>query len=412
MARIHASAALAAVAALGSATVHAFPTGITGRSGNPAASAGGGDTCDGCHSGGTYNYNTGTITGSTSLATSTLATYTLNFTKSAGTTAARAGFNLSATGGTLGDPNTGAASVQKVGAELTHSSPASPDGAGAFSWNFTWTSPSTAGTYKFYFCNNPVNNNGSSTGDGAIRCGSVDITVEPPPPAAPVANDDAYGVEENGSRTVAAPGVLANDTDVNGDALTAVLGTGPVNGDLVFNPDGSFSYTPDTDFIGTDTFTYVANDGDSGDANEAPVTLTVAPNTAPVATTDSYTATRNAQRVVAAPGVLANDTDAEGDDLTVAVVADPANGTVTLNPDGGFTYTPAADFTGTDTFTYQASDGIDNSNVATVTITVAAPSSGGGGGGGGGAPSPLMLALLALAALWRQGIAALRRSPT
>src|SRR5690606_41230992 len=73
---------------------------------------------------------------------------------------------------------------------------------------------------------------------------------------------------------------------------------------------------------------------------------------------------------VPAPGVLANDTDPNGDPLTAQLVDGPANGTLVLNPDGSFTYTPDTGFSGTDSFTYQASDGSALSNVATVTIDV------------------------------------------
>jgi hypothetical protein len=93
-------------------------------------------------------------------------------------------------------------------------------------------------------------------------------------------------------------------------------------------------------------------------------------NDAPVAANDSYTTNENTALTVAAGAILANDTDVDGGALTVSPVSGPANGTVTLNPDGEFTYTPAANFNGTDSFTYTANDGQADSNVATVTLTV------------------------------------------
>jgi Bacterial Ig domain/Bacterial Ig-like domain (group 3)/Bacterial Ig-like domain (group 1) len=94
-------------------------------------------------------------------------------------------------------------------------------------------------------------------------------------------------------------------------------------------------------------------------------------NTAPAANDDpTYSTGVDTPLVLDAPGVLANDTDADGDQLTASLVSPPANGTLSLNPDGGFTYTPNAGFSGTDTWTYTANDGSANSNVATVTITV------------------------------------------
>lgn len=258
---------LIVVWALVNGQAQANSTGITGRSVAPG--------CAECHAGGSFNYDVGTIAGETSVAASTTNSYTLNFAKAGGTTAPRAGFNLSATGGSLGDPNAGDSAVRKAGSELTHGEPRFPDVDGSFSWAFNWTAPTVAGNYTFRFCNNPVNSNGQNSGDGAVRCGSAIITVTPPPPTPPVASNDSYSVQVNGARTVAAPGVLANDTDVNDDDLTAVLGTGPIHGDLTFNPDGGFTYTPDIDYAGSDTFTYRANDGAS-DSNEATVTITVA----------------------------------------------------------------------------------------------------------------------------------------
>src|SRR5918993_4654982 len=93
-------------------------------------------------------------------------------------------------------------------------------------------------------------------------------------------------------------------------------------------------------------------------------------NAAPVATADSYSGRRDDSLAVAAPGVLANDTDANGDAMTVRLASGPAQGTLTLQPNGSFTYTPAAGFTGTDQFTYAASDGTRESTAATVTIAV------------------------------------------
>jgi hypothetical protein len=90
----------------------------------------------------------------------------------------------------------------------------------------------------------------------------------------PIAVDDAYSTDEDTSLVVAAPGVLANDSDPDGDALTVSVDTGPSNGSLVLNPDGSFTYTPDPDFNGTDSFSYIADDGNGG-TDVATVTITV-----------------------------------------------------------------------------------------------------------------------------------------
>jgi VCBS repeat-containing protein len=188
---------------------------------------------------------------------------------------------------------------------------------------------------------------------------------------APAAVGDAYSTVEDTARTVAAPGVLGNDSDPDGDALSAVLVTGPSHGTLNLNGNGSFSYTPAANFNGTDSFTYRASDG-ALTSSPATVTITVgAVNDAPVAAADTYTVAEDTA-LTAAPGVLGNDSDPDGDALSAVLVTGPSHGTLNLNDDGSFSYTPAANFNGTDLFSYRASDGSLTSSPATVTITVSA----------------------------------------
>jgi hypothetical protein len=185
----------------------------------------------------------------------------------------------------------------------------------------------------------------------------------------PVANDDTYSTAAGTTLQVAAPGVLANDTDVSGNPLTAVVMSEPAGGTLKLNPDGSFRYTPAADFAGTDSFTYAATDGTSN-SNVATVTINVT-DTPPVAADDGpYSVIENNPQTIAAPGVLANDSGTNGNSLLAQLVDKPGHGTVTLDPGGAFVYTPAADYTGGDHFTYRAFDGIDESNVATVSLIV------------------------------------------
>ena len=198
---------------------------------------------------------------------------------------------------------------------------------------------------------------------------TVPLTMTVLPNGIPVAADDSYSTGQDAALTVAAPGVLGNDVDGDGDTLTAVLDSDVSDGTLALSADGSFTYTPDTGFTGTDSFTYHANDG-TDDSNVATVTITV--NAAPVAADDAYTVDQDTMLAAAAPGVLDNDSDADGDALTAVLDTDVSNGTLILNADGSFDYTPDAGFTGTDSFTYHANDGTDDSNVATVTITVEA----------------------------------------
>src|SRR5204863_126582 len=143
-------------------------------------------------------------------------------------------------------------------------------------------------------------------------------------------------------------------------------------GALTLNPNGSFTFTPTLNFNGPATFTYKANDG-TADSNTATVTITVTPiNDAPVAATNSYSTNEDTPLTITAPGVLGNDTDADGNPLTAVLVSGPlpAQGTLTLNANGSFTFTPAPNFNGPATFTYKANDGSLDSNTATVTITI------------------------------------------
>ncbi len=187
---------------------------------------------------------------------------------------------------------------------------------------------------------------------------------------APVAADNAYTTSEDVALLIPATGVLANDSDVDGDAFTAVLVTGPTSGGLTLNADGSFTYTPNANFNGSDSFTYTANDG-LLDSNVATVNINVtAVNDAPVAADNGYTTSEDMALLIPATGVLANDSDVDGDAFTAVLVTGPTSGGLTFNADGSFTYTPNANFNGSDSFTYTANDGLLDSNVATVTITV------------------------------------------
>ncbi|MCU0772850.1 MAG: Ig-like domain-containing protein, partial [Verrucomicrobia bacterium] len=187
---------------------------------------------------------------------------------------------------------------------------------------------------------------------------------------APVAGADAYTLGKNGAVSVAAPGVLGNDTSAPGSTLTSVLGASAAHGSLTLTPDGSFSYTPASNYFGADSFTYRASDG-FATSELATVSLTVTNiNAAPVAGGDAYTLGKNATLNVSAPGLLANDTDPDDDPLTAQKLTDPAHGSVTVQINGAFTYTPATDYVGEDSFTYQAHDGTVGSGAATVSLTI------------------------------------------
>ena len=154
--------------------------------------------------------------------------------------------------------------------------------------------------------------------------------------------DDAYDTAEDLRLDVVAPGILGNDDDVDGDALSAVLVTGPTRGTLTLEASGAFSYSPNANQSGADSFTYRAVDpsGTSSAITTVAITVAAVPD-APVAANDSYTVANTATLNVAAPGVLANDTDADGDTLSATLVTGPAVGTLTLNANGSFSYDAA-----------------------------------------------------------------------
>jgi hypothetical protein len=183
--------------------------------------------------------------------------------------------------------------------------------------------------------------------------------------------------------TVDAPGVLENDEDTQnsgdegdpGTGLTANLVDGPSSGSLALNSDGSFTYTPNPGFFGTDSFTYKANDGEYDSDNVATVTIYVINHAPQVADDGEYLVEDGSVLEVscaaaATCGVRENDSDMDGDDFTLTVVDAPSHGSLSLNNDGSFTYTPTPDYVGPDSFTYKANDGLEESNVAIVGINV------------------------------------------
>jgi VCBS repeat-containing protein len=206
-------------------------------------------------------------------------------------------------------------------------------------------------------------------GNGGSDTATVTITVNPVNDP-PVAHDDGYVTDEDTALLVAAPGMLGNDNDPDGDPLTLVVLTVPQHGSGSIGSDGSLNYMPDANFSGSDTFTYKASDG-IAESSIATVNITVNPiNDPPVTGDDAYSTDEDTPLNVGTPGVLGNDSDPEGDTISAIKVTDTSHGTLTFNSDGSFDYTPDADFSGSDSFTYKANDGDLDSNIATVTITV------------------------------------------
>ncbi len=209
----------------------------------------------------------------------------------------------------------------------------------------------------------------TDTVTGSITGTQSGIVVNPAAASTSVAANDSYVPIENGTLTVAAPGILANDTGPQGYAITPVLATAPVHGTLTLNSDGSFAYTPTAGYYGPDSFTYQDEDPNGSLSNVATVSINV--DALPVAVNDSYTTNENVTLTIATPGVFANDSDPQGNGYSPVIVTRPAHGNLTLYNNGAMTYIPTAGYSGPDSFTYQDKDGRGAlSNVATVTLEV------------------------------------------
>ncbi len=248
-----------------------------------------------------------------------------------------------------------------------------------------------------------ANFNGTDTFTFKVNDGSLDspvvtltITVTP-------ANDAPLAVDDiiNGTRNAQTSfNVLANDSDIDSTSLTitqieeatspsptiTVISGFPTSitlehGTLLITAANQFYFSPNTGFVGTQTFKYTVSDGSLTD--EGLVTINIASgNTVPVVANESYvmledgtlTTTDATGTVTLANtndnGVLANDTDADGDLLTAVLLVGPANGTVTLLADGRFTYVPNANFNGIDAFSYRVLDNRGGAATGVASITI------------------------------------------
>lgn len=210
---------------------------------------------------------------------------------------------------------------------------------------------------------------------GHTASATVVINVSPAPNRAPIARDDAATTAYGQPVRIA---VLANDSDPDGDTLQLGSVSSPAHGIAARNPDGSITYTPSQGFSGIDQFTYTIGDG-HGHSASATVTVTVLarPNQPPVAVNDAVTIPFDPQALAypaATIDVLQNDSDPDGDALSVVSVTQPSSGTAVINPDNSVTYTAGQRaLPGTYVFSYTISDGHSHTATATVTVTLANP---------------------------------------
>jgi len=211
-----------------------------------------------------------------------------------------------------------------------------------------------------------------SDGNGGTDSATVNVTVSPAPNQPPVAVNDSASITAGTTATINA---IANDNDPDGDALNITGVSNPLNGNaniingnqLIYIPGQSPSGNP---FTGRETFTYTISDGRGGvDSATISVTVNPPPNSDPVAVNDAVTVNGGGTANIA---VLANDSDSDGDDLSISGFASTSasGGTISQNGDS-LTYRPPANFSGSnDSFIYSISDGRGGTDSATVNVTI------------------------------------------
>jgi VCBS repeat-containing protein len=209
---------------------------------------------------------------------------------------------------------------------------------------------------------------GLFSGGGHTSTTTVAVTVTAVNDAPVAVDDGPLTVVEDTPFSTPAAGLVGNDVDVDGGALT-VVSVGNAQGGTVVLSNGVVTFTPTVNYSGAGSFDYTVSDGSLTDVGTVAVTV-IAVNDAPVATGDAITVPEDS---VTTANLAGNSSDADGDALTAVLVVGPSHAqSFVLNPDRTFTYTPTANYTGQDSFTYQVNDGTSNSNTVTVTITVTA----------------------------------------
>lgn len=255
------------------------------------------------------------------------------------------------------DPDGDPVAIESVGEPDVGSIEISSDGHFIY-----WPPPGFVGVATWTYT---ARASGASSNSATV---TVRVGVNDPP----IVVGELYSVLSGNQLVVPAPGLLGNDFDPDGDTLTASLVTGPANGAAEVGAAGDVSYAPNPGFTGFDTLTYAVSDT-AGNVAYATVNISVElPNNPPVAKDDSYNTEPGVRLdVPASMGVLANDSDPDGDRLWAPQASRPANGVLAFSGDGSFSYAPNPGFVGVDSFTYDVVDGRKGGFArAAVTITV------------------------------------------
>ena len=206
-----------------------------------------------------------------------------------------------------------------------------------------------------------------SDSHGGTATATVNVTVNPVNDA-PVAVNDAQSVNEDTALLLPQSALLANDVDVDGDTLTITLVQGAVNGSVALT-GGNVVFTPTANYHGAASFAYTISDG-HGATSIASVAINVnSVNDTPVANNDTQSVDEDTALTVAPNALLANDTDVDGDTLTITSVQSAVNGTVALTG-GNVVFTPNANYNGAASFTYTISDGHGATSTGSVAVTV------------------------------------------
>src|SRR6185312_3782595 len=209
-------------------------------------------------------------------------------------------------------------------------------------------------------------NGGTSTTTVSISVVSEDGNTPP------LAVDDSVSTNEDTPLVLAPAALLSNDIDSNGDTITITAVGDAVHGTVSIDGAGNVVFAPDANYNGPASFSYTVDDGQGGTATATVNVDVVSVNDTPVAGNNTATTSEDTPLVIAPATLTGNDSDVDGDALTISAVGNAVHGTVAINGAGNVVFTPAANYNGPASFTYTVSDGHGGAATATVNVNVTA----------------------------------------